>query len=440
MTSPVLARPPASRGRADRCPGVLRPHHAADGALVRLRVPGGRIAAESLGRLALLADRYGDGRVTLTSRANLQVRGIAVDADGEVDDGLVQAVQAAGLLPAPAAERIRNVVCSPLTGLRGGRADLRPVLADLDTLLCTTPELVDLPGRFLFALDDGRGDMALLGGDVGFRAIDGEWAELVVGDRSSGQVVPLRHAAAALVALARRFLALRDYAWHVRELPGGGAELLDAVSPAEVPGASPAERRASLPAADVAAAPIGVLASDDGSRLLSALVPLGSLNAAMMAAVHDAALVGGGSVVVTPWRGVVIPGLPTDQVNAAARALRGAGLRLDEGSGWEGVTACTGAPGCQHAQDDTHALATHLAASAGRPDRIGLDDASEPMGAPRRLPVHVVACERRCGAPAGAHVELLARGGVLSVRRGGDGTQVARAGLLAAVDRARESQ
>ena len=46
-----------SRDRADRCPGVLRPWIADDGALVRLRLVGGRLAPSALARLLDVAER-----------------------------------------------------------------------------------------------------------------------------------------------------------------------------------------------------------------------------------------------------------------------------------------------------------------------------------------------------------------------------------------------
>ena len=42
---------------ADRCPGVLRPHLAADGAMVRIRVPGGQTTGTALGQLSRIAQR-----------------------------------------------------------------------------------------------------------------------------------------------------------------------------------------------------------------------------------------------------------------------------------------------------------------------------------------------------------------------------------------------
>src|SRR5690606_1864423 len=64
------------RTRRDLCPGLLRPWIADDGALVRVRVPGGQLSALALQGLLDVATTYGDGTVHLTSRANLQVRAI----------------------------------------------------------------------------------------------------------------------------------------------------------------------------------------------------------------------------------------------------------------------------------------------------------------------------------------------------------------------------
>ncbi|SER40155.1 precorrin-3B synthase, partial [Microlunatus flavus] len=66
---------PTDPRRADRCPGVLRPHEAADGAMVRIRVPGGQTSSGALLALSRLAEAYGSGLLQLTSRGSVQVRG-----------------------------------------------------------------------------------------------------------------------------------------------------------------------------------------------------------------------------------------------------------------------------------------------------------------------------------------------------------------------------
>lgn len=214
---------PVDRTRQDRCPGVLRPWPAEDGLLVRLRLPGGRVGARALTDLAAVSGWYGDGRVHLTSRANLQVRGLPGDpADpARLPEHVVHALAATGLLPSRRHDLSRNLMASPCTGRAGGRADLRPVVAELDRLLCALPALGELPGRFLFVLDDGRGDLVDRSCDLGLVALGPGHAQLRLGSRW-GDVVALEEAAPALSRLALAFMAARGTgeraAWHVDEL------------------------------------------------------------------------------------------------------------------------------------------------------------------------------------------------------------------------------
>ena len=183
--------PARTRTRGDLCPGVLRPWPAPDGALVRLRLLGGQITASALARLSEVATSYGDGVIHLTGRANLQVRGLPGEA-GALAPEIVGAFERTGLLPSRTHELVRNFMMSPLSGRQGGRADLRPVLVELDDLLRAEPELAGLPGRFLFVLDDGRGD--LVGADHrprtgGPRRPDGPAPDRLSGDGPRPAVV-----------------------------------------------------------------------------------------------------------------------------------------------------------------------------------------------------------------------------------------------------------
>src|SRR5699024_1173571 len=86
------------RARRDRCPGALRPWVADDGLLVRLRLIGGHLPVNALSDLCKIAERYGDGRVRVTIRANLQLRALP-GHDGSLAPEVVDALQATGLLP-----------------------------------------------------------------------------------------------------------------------------------------------------------------------------------------------------------------------------------------------------------------------------------------------------------------------------------------------------
>jgi precorrin-3B synthase len=278
------------RSRRDRCPGVFRPWPAADGGLVRLRLIGGRLTGTSLAALGAVARTYGDGEVHLTGRANLQLRAMPTQDDALTDE-VVEAIAATGLLPSRTHELVRNVMVSPQTGLAGGRADLRPVAAELDRLLCADSELAVLPGRFLFVLDDGRGDLADRTGDLGLVVLDGSTAQLRIGP-GWGEAIPLADAPTRLVELARLFLAVRgdgaDAPWHVEELPA------PLVAPADVgPRAQVATSKlpfGPVPGGTHVAVPEGVLRPDDLDRL----------------APHA-------ELVVTPWHGVLVPDGEEDQ-------------------------------------------------------------------------------------------------------------------------------
>lgn len=277
------------RARRDRCPGVLRPWRAADGLLVRLRLIGGRVSSAALSSLADVADAYGDGRVYTTMRANLQIRGLPGLADGALDPAVVTAIEATGLLPSRRHELVRNLLVSPQTGLAGGRADLRPVAAELDTQLRADGRLAELPGRFLFGLDDGRGDLVDRDCDLGLAALGDDSAQLRAGP-GWGPVVPLPDAAGRLCALAGEFLRVRGSGpaapWHVAELPG---PLIPALDPdPRVPAASGPLPYGEVPGGRHVAVAAGGLSRAEVAGL-TARVP---------------------EVIITPWRGVLVPGVP----------------------------------------------------------------------------------------------------------------------------------
>ncbi len=345
----------------DRCPGVLRPHQAADGAMVRIRVPGGQTTGTALAALGRAAEQHGRGLLQLTSRAGLQVRGLPVD----LPDAFETAVAAAGFLPSASHERVRNIVASPLTGLHGGLADLRPLVRALDAALQADGALAGLSGRFLFGLDDGRGDVAALQPDLTYRALASDHGVLVVGAERA-RPLALGEAMAALLDLARSFDGARALSgvWRVRELPGW-IDSLNGFDPVVAPlGGEP---------------PLGAV----GAHAVVG-VPLGFLTPAQLAAVT--AVAGDGAVVVTPWRSLVV-------ADGAARLeeLATAGLTVDPASPWTAISACVGAPWCASGRIDTQSLVRSV---AGRDLRW-----------PR---THVSGCERRCGAPAGPHRDLVA--------------------------------
>jgi precorrin-3B synthase len=344
----------------DACPGALQVHQAADGALARVRLPGGMIEAPQLEALALAAARFGSPAMELTSRGNVQIRGVT---DSEA---LADAIADAGLLPSPSHERVRNVVASPLTGRKGGNADVRPLVRSLDAAIQASGRLATLPGRFLFAVDDGRGDVSGLGADVGLHFLDDDTAALLVAGIDTG--VRTQHGVSTLVDVAQRFTEIRGSAWRTTELTDVDP-LLDGLVRTAEPGTTwpPVTRP-----------PVGWIEQDDGLVALGAAVPLGVLKTRV--AEYLAAV--GSPLVITPWRSVLIGDLDAGIADAALRVLAPLGLVFDDGSPWLDVSACTGSPGCAHSVADVR----HDAAQAVYD---GSADGHR----------HFVGCARACGSP-----------------------------------------
>ncbi|MCB0941380.1 MAG: precorrin-3B synthase [Mycobacterium sp.] len=350
----------------DACPGALQVHRAADGLLARLRLPGGMIGAGQLEALAHAAAEYGNGTLELTARGNLQLRGLR-DADAVSD-----AAAAAGLLPSPSHERVRNIVASPLSGRVGGLADVRPWVGALDSAIRTDVVLAALPGRFMFGLDDGTGDISGLHADVGAHVLD-ERAALLLAGQDTGVRLQPDEVVPALLAVARRFVEVREKAWRIAELDDP-TDLVAGFEVTEPAGATyPPARRV----------PVGWIPQDDGLVALGAAVPLGVLSArqAEFVAAIEA------PVVITPWRSLLVCDLAEGVADTSLRVLAPMGLVFDENSRWLDVTACVGSPGCEKSLADVRAEATRAV--------------SEDTAGGR---VHYVGCERACGSPVSGTV------------------------------------
>ncbi len=281
------------------------------------------------------------------------------------------------------------MLASPLAGLDGG-PDLTAVVQGLDAALCARSRLAELPGRFLFAVDDGRGDVADLGADV-IAQVQADGAVV------NGLAVPqggAAHDAAAdttvtvMLACAEAFLDERaaqgGTAWRIADLADGPAWVRAAVAARLGLAAAPQPSGASRSPGGPAARPVGVVGPGGTAAVL--LAPLGRLTAAQLTWLADR--VRGRPARITPWRSVVLPDLP--DAAGLVRDAAGLGFGVDATSPWLRVTACAGRPGCASALADVQADAATFAARW--PERI----------------VHVSGCARHCGRPAATQVDVTA--------------------------------
>lgn len=453
---------PLRQSDTDACPGALRLHTAADGLLARVRLPAGELTGAQLTALRELTEQFGDGFLELTSRANLQVRGVRA-GDAET---LAARLRAAGLLPSATHDAVRNIAAPPLAG-----PALRGLVRQLDAAILGDPGLARLPGKFLFAVGHvalaadvaavpdsaatGPSEVADQPGrttgpgtspsdiaDRPGRTTGPGTAPSDVTDRpgratgpgtgpAAGAMFAIRFAghdtglrvgagrvAEVLVAAAHAFLAEREAqrgdgpaAWRLRELADGparvSARLVAALGPGARPGIElPHETRPGhAPAPGNAAARVEV--ADDGFAGADA------------AAAGPADLIGvlaqPGSPLVTV--GALVPlgrlgGVPLRVLEKAARLVV---------TPWRGilVTDLPDAGAANWAADlDQAGLAVApdspwvgVTACAGRPGcaKSLADVRADAAAATRFVPglaVHWVGCARACGSPAGPHVRV----------------------------------
>jgi precorrin-3B synthase len=365
------------------CPGALRPMLSGDGFVVRVRPFGGRLDAPQITGLAELAGRHGNGLIDVTSRANLQIRGVSEQSHRPLLDGLAQLRL---LDPDTEIEARRNILVTPFWG---GGDETQSLAAELEEALADCG--LALPTKFGFAIDDGRS-----------RVLAGDSADIRIERDRSGHLLVRADGARLGRSVARGeavSTALTLASWF---LVSGGARGGRGRMAAHI--ASGAVLPQSL-RGETEPAPV-MAASRPGHYPQGAMVGV-AFGQMLHTTLHQ--LAGSGHALrMTPWRMLLsegrrempsAPGLITEPFDPALR-----------------VIACSGAPRCREAHADTRALAAALA------PRIAAD---------ARL--HVSGCGKGCAHSGSAAVTLVATGaGFDLVRDGSTRDEPALRGLAGA--------
>ncbi len=343
------------------CPGAYRPMQSGDGLIVRVRPLLGRLSAAQVLGLCRLSQRFGNGVIDLTSRANLQLRGVHEDRH----DALLAELLALDLLDgAPALEAKRNIIITPLWQ----DGDLTHRLHD--AICARLGDLPDLPAKMGIAIDTGPAPiLSDASADFRFeRSADGALL-LRLDCVSRGRTVTEDTAADALCEAAHWFADTqtdaRRMARHVATTP------------------PPADWMAVLPAAPASSPKPGVTGE---TAIYGA--PFGSLGAAALAALitdSDAS-----ALRTTPWRLFTLEAaMPSDPH----------GFVLDPRDPLVTTHACPGAPACAQATVDTRALARTLA-------HLHRD-------------LHVSGCSKGCAYPRPSRTTLVGRDGAFDLVENG---------------------
>ena len=329
------------------CPGALQPMMSGDGLVVRIRPFNGTLSAAQITGIADLSERFGNGILDLSSRANVQLRGVTAESHAPLIDGL----HALGLIDASEAiESRRNIIVTPFRN-----AETNALAERLTTALCQ-PDAPALPHKFGFAIDTGKTPVLQTApADIRLeRASDGTLLLAAEGLPQAKPVTPDESIEEAL-ALAHWFMANRTTQTRLAKLPNLDS-LIGFTTPRQT------QTYAPQPGATQSGTLIGSAFGQLTAETFAQLATLAPLH-------------------ITPWRMVFtqsqnpIPGtLITDPANPLLR-----------------ITACTGAPACTQAQGDTRQTARRVA----------------PHLKPGQT-LHISGCTKGCAHPKPAPLTLIA--------------------------------
>ncbi len=399
------------------CPTLMNPMPSGDGWLARLKPRGATLSVEQAKTIAQLATAHGNGQIDLTSRANLQIRGLTPEsAVGFAEMAIVCGLAASD----PQAERIRNILASPLgADDRQAEFDSHAVANELETLL-QDRTLAALPDKFGI-LVDGGGALPLSGinADITIRPAYGRLALSLDGGKFAALctlhhlIDNVRKLVTAYLDLAGQNLADRD-APRTRALVKAGRELsLFAAAGLAVSLVPRVNRAATQPIGFMALPGKGQGGFSKGA--FGAGLAFGRIDADTLAALADLATAFGDATLrATPWRALLLVGVDASAVPALAKEIAALGLITEPDDPRRFIAACVGRPACASAQVDARGDALRL---AGVSALAGLD-------------IHVSGCAKGCAHPARAEITLAGRDGHYDlIRKGRAGDRPEARGL-----------
>jgi precorrin-3B synthase len=351
------------------CPGALQPMQSGDGLLVRIRPHGGRIDAKQAKGIAELAERYGNGLIDLTNRANLQIRGVADEGHPPLIEGLSEL---ALVDPDNDTESRRNVLVAPFW--TAGDETIS-IAAELEQALASGPD--GLPTKFGFAVDCGDDRvLAEASADVRIER-DANRKLMVRADGAEfGRTVTRKEVVPVALALAEWFVSSGGAGGSRGRMAahlGAGTRLPNTLSGDRSPARNTAPPLCGL-------YPQGAMFG----------VALGQLTST---ALHYLSARANG-LRLTPWRMILAEGM------REMPACEGLIAQADDPM--LRVIACSGAPRCREAHADTRALAAALAPYL-----------------PAEANLHISGCAKGCANSGPASITLVATPEGFDLVRGG---------------------
>lgn len=407
-----------------------------DAFMCRLRLPGGQITAHQLRGVAELAERFGHPALQLTTRGNLQLRGIAAASTLDVLMGLA----ALGIINrGSGADGVRNIRANATAGIdRRELIDVSALAREAQYRILSDRGLQALPRKFTLAFDGGGASGASPEtSDLGFRAVRtsggpgvpaGVYFRILLGGatshsryaRDAGVLVAPEHSLDVLEEVLALYVEHGDRTNRRRArllylLESWGLERFCAELERRLQARLPDTKlllrwplgACELPAAPDPAAHIGFHNQKPrGKSYVGVVLPNAHLSVAQargLASIADD--FGSGELRLTPQQNLLVLGLPDTQLHRVKEALSELGLGWSASAIRAGLLACTGSVGCPLAAGDVKRRAEELARHLE--SRFTFE---------QPLSIRISGCHHGCAEHAVADIGLLALRGQTGAR------------------------
>ncbi|NJK67957.1 MAG: precorrin-3B synthase [Microcoleus sp. SU_5_3] len=406
------------------CPGLFCGSRARDGILSRMRIPGGILNVQQCGAIANLVDRYSNGYLQVTNRANLQIRNLNSAISPEVWHNLQKLGLASHCVEI---DPIRNIMASPTAGIdRQQLLDTRPLVKAWDNYLQTHPELAELSPKFSVGFEGGESvAIDTFRNDILLTAVQSADSEIVFllhfnGD-STGIIIKQSECIAVLAALANTYLEYSKNQPRIEEkkprlrhlLADLGVEnYLERVQQnlpflGQITSCTFLKNRQDtcstnskfdcgvgiLPAHSISEKPIehyqhlGIHPQQQsGFSYIGIALTLGRLKSQQLRDLANLAQnFGRGILRLTPWQNLLISDIPNHRIYELEKSIAHLGLHSSATNLDSCLVACAGSSGCASAITDTQSDALTM-----------VKDLAQKLKIDRPINIHFSGCQKFC--------------------------------------------
>ena len=345
--------------------------------MMRIKVPGGRMTSDQARCIADLTGTYARGICDITTRQTIQLHWLTIEQLPDVFARL----DAVGLTTAGACGDIaRNVTSSPAAGFDPAElVDTRPVVDAMQAFFHMNKDFGDLPRKFKIAIEgspvqstvpqindaalvahkrpsDGMvGYHFLVGGGLSLQPHFGDMLDIFVPATEIDKCVDVMRAVAVCYRDANQLRAKRTRArlkylmdeWGPVKFTEEVRALLDWTPDPAAPGFAFSD--------ETFRDHLGVNAQKQpGLHWIGLCVTVGRLTDTQLRdAANIAERYGGSELRLTNVQNMLVPHIPTENLDAAKAALADAGFAWDVPTIRRGVMACTGIEFCNLAITET---------------------------------------------------------------------------------------